>query len=44
MSVKFATPDIPKSYNKGYDVIIRICDLNNKTLSRVTNYIANVVL
>ena len=44
MQAKLATPGLPKSLNKGYAVIIRIYDPNNKTLSRVTNYIANVVM
>ena len=47
MSAKIATPDplkIKVFWNKGYDVIISIHDVNNKALSRESNYIVDVVM
>ena len=47
MSAKLATPDILKIRifeNKGYDVIILDYDVTNKTLSRASNYIVDVVM
>ena len=46
MPAKLATPDLLKIiifWNKGYDVIIKVCDINSKTLPHVTNYIVNAV-
>ena len=47
MPAKLATPGLPKIiifWNKGYDIIIKVCDINSKTLSNVTNYIVNAVM
>ena len=47
MSAKLATPGLFKIktfWNKGYDVIIREYDVNNKILSRHSNYIIDVVM
>ena len=47
MSAKLATPGLSKikiSQSKGYDVIIPDYDVTNKTLSRESNYIADVVM
>ena len=30
--------------NKGYDVIVFVCDITNKILSRGLNYVVNVVI
>ena len=47
MSAKLATPGLFKIktfWNKGYDVIILDYDVNNKILSRDSNYIIDVVM
>ena len=47
MSAKMATLSLLKIKvfcNKGYDVIISVCDVTNKVLSRDSNYIVNVVM
>ena len=47
MSAKLATPGrlkIKVSWYKGYDVIILKYDVTNKTLSRDSNYIVDVVM
>ena len=47
MSAKIATLDLLKIkvfWNKGYDVIIFVHDVINKTLSRESNYIVDVVM
>ena len=47
MSAKLATPGLFKIktfWNKGYDVIILDYDVNNKILSRDSNYIVDVVM
>ena len=47
MSGKMATLSLLKIkvfLNKGYDAIISIYDLNNKILSRDSNYIVDVVM
>ena len=47
MSAKMATSDFFKIkvfWNKGYDVIIPVHDVNNKILSRDSNYIVDVVM
>ena len=47
MSVKMATPGLHKIkvfWKKGYDVIIFVNDVTNKTLSRDSNYIVDVVM
>ena len=46
MSAKLAILGLRKIkvfWNKGYDVITSVNDVTNKTLSRDSNYIANVV-
>ena len=45
MSAKMATPGLLKIkvfWNKGYDVIIPVDNVTNKTLSRDLNYIIDV--
>ena len=47
MPAKLATPGLRKIiifWNKGYDVIIKVCDINSKTLPHVTNHIVNAVM
>ena len=47
MSAKMATPGLRKIkvfWKKGYDVIISVNDVTNKTLSRDSNYIVDVVI
>ena len=47
MSAKMATPGLRKIkvfWKKGYDVIIFVNDVTNKTLSRDSNYIVDVVM
>ena len=47
MSAKLATLGLLKikvTWNKGYDVIIFIHDVPNKSLSRYSNYIADVAI
>ena len=47
MSVKMATPGLCKIkvfWKKGYDVIISVDDVTNKTLSRDSNDIVDVVM
>ena len=47
MSAKMATSGFLKTttyWNKGYDVIIPVCDVTNKILSRDSNYIVDAVL
>ena len=47
MSAKMATPGLLKItvfWNKGYDVIIPVDDVNNKILSRDSNYIVDVFM
>ena len=47
MSAKMATPGLHKIkvfWKKGYDVIISVNDVTNKTLSRDSNYIVDVVM
>ena len=46
-SAKMATPGLHKIkvfWKKGYDVIIFVNDVTNKTLSRDSNYIVDVVM
>ena len=31
-------------YNKGYEVIVFVCDITNKILPRGLNYVVNVVI
>ena len=47
MSAKLATSGLPKIkviWNKGYDIIISVCDVTNKILSHGSNYIVDVVM
>ena len=47
ISVKMATAghlDITVFFNKFYDIIISVHDVNNKILSRDSNYIVDVVM
>ena len=47
MPAKLATPGLLKIiifWNKVYDVIIKVCDINSKTLPHVKNYIVNAVM
>ena len=47
MSAKIATPGLVKItvfWNKGYDVIISVDDVNNKILSRDSNYTVDVIM
>ena len=47
MSAKLATPGLLKIkmfQNKGYDVVILDYDVNNKILSRESNYIIDEVM
>ena len=47
MSAKLAAPGLLKikvSENKGYDVIVSVNDVTNKTLSRDSNYIVDVFM
>ena len=47
MSAKLATLGLLKIkvvWNKGYDVILSVYDVISKNLSRVSNYIADVVM
>ena len=47
MSAKMATPGLLKQaafWNKDYGVIIPVDDVNNKTLSRDSNYIVDVFM
>ena len=47
MSAKMATPGLLKVtvfWNKGYDVIISVDDVNNKTLWHDSNYIIDVFM
>ena len=47
MSTKTATLGLLKIevfWNKGYEVIIFVCDVINKNLSRDSNYIVDVVM
>ena len=47
MSAKIAIPDlleIKVFWNKGYDVIIYVHDVNNKVLCLDSNYIVNVAM
>ena len=47
MSAKLATLGLLKVkvfWNKGYDVIISVCDVTKKFLSRDLNYIVDVVM
>ena len=47
MSAKMATPGLRKIkvfWKKGYDVIISVSDVTNKTLSRDSNYIVDVAM
>ena len=47
MPAKMATPGLRKIkvfWKKGYDVIISVNDVTNKTLSRDSNYIVDVVM
>ena len=40
----YSRPSLNKgSSNKGYDLIISVCDVNNKILLLDSNYIADVV-
>ena len=46
MSAKMATLGLLKGkvfWNKGYDVIIYVCDVTNKILSRESIYVVNAV-
>ena len=47
MSAKMVTPGLRKIkvfWKKGYDVIISVSDITNKTLSRDSNYFVDVVM
>ena len=47
MSAKMATPGLLKItvfWNKGYDVIIFVCDVTKKFLSRDSNYTVDVFM
>ena len=47
MSAKVATLSLYKIkvfWNKGYDVIISVCNVTSKILSRNSNYIVDVVM
>ena len=47
MSAKLATLDLFKlkvTWNKGYDVIVFVHDVNNNILSLYSNYIVDVVI
>ena len=47
MLAKMATPGLLKTkafLNKGYDVIITTNDFTNKTFSRDSNYVVDVVM
>ena len=46
MSAKMATADLKITVfcNKGYDVIIPVDDVNNKVLSRYSNYVVDVFM
>ena len=48
ISAKMATPGFLKItkvfWNKGYDIIISVDDVTNKTLSRDSNYIVDVLV
>ena len=47
ISAKMATPGLLKLKVfriKGYDVIISVCDVINKNVSRDSNYIVDVVM
>ena len=47
MSAKMSTPGFLKIkvfWNKGYDVIVYVFDITNKILSRVLNYIVDLVM
>ena len=47
MAAKLATPGLLKIklfWNKGYDVIIPVCDVTNKVLSYDSKYIIDVVM
>ena len=47
ISAKMATPGLLKIkifWNKGYDVIIPVGDVTNKSLSRDSNYILDVFM
>ena len=47
MSAKMATPDLLKItafWNKGHNIIIPVDDVNNKILSRDSNYIVDVFM
>ena len=46
-SVKMAAPGLLKVkvfWNKGYDVIIHVNDVTNKTLSRNSNYVVDMFM
>ena len=47
MSAKVTTPGLLKTklfWNKGYDVIVSVHDVNNKILSCDSNYIVDVAM
>ena len=47
MPAKMSTPGFLKIkvfWNKGYDVIVYVFDITNKILSRVLNYIVELVM
>ena len=47
MSVKMATLGLLKIklfWNKGYDVIVSVCDVTNNILSHDSNYFVDVVM
>ena len=47
ISAKMTTPgllQIKVFWNKGYDVIIYVCDVTNDFLSRDSNYVVDVVM
>ena len=47
MSAKIATPGLVKItvfWNKGYDVIVSVDDVDNKILSRDSNYAVDVIM
>ena len=44
MPAKMATLKITVFWNKGYDVIIPVNDVTNKTLSRNSNYVVDMFM
>ena len=47
MSAKLTAPGLLKFavfWNKGYDIMIKVCDVNNKIFSRDLNYIVSMIM